>query len=56
MPTKRETDAWMERMDNFRARLRNLNGAVPADIQRDLLNEFEDLMTDMRITFGGRDA
>lgn len=56
MPTKQHTDAWMERMDEFRARLRALEGALPVEIQRELLRQFEDIMTDMRIAFSDTDA
>jgi len=54
MPTKQQTNAWMERMDEFRAKLRALEGTLPVEVQRELLRQFEDIMTDMRIAF--RDA
>jgi|tagenome__1003787_1003787.scaffolds.fasta_scaffold20986992_10 hypothetical protein len=56
MPTKQQTNAWMERMDKFRSKLRALKGTVPAEAQRELLQEFEDIMIDMRIAFGAADA
>lgn len=43
---QQETNAWMERMDQFRTKLRSLKGRVP---------EHEDIMTDMRIAFGRAD-
>ena len=52
---QQETNAWMERMDQFRTKLRSLKGRVPEHIQHELLAEFEDIMTDMRIAFGRAD-
>jgi hypothetical protein len=42
----------MERIDKFRSKLRALKGHVPPETQQELLAEFEDIMTDMRIAFG----
>jgi hypothetical protein len=55
MPTKQQTDAWMQRMDEFRAKLRGLEGTLPVEVQRELLRQFEDIMIDMRMTFSASD-
>ena len=48
MPTRGQTDEWVQRMDAFRAKLKALHGHVPARIQQELLEEFEQLMNDMQ--------
>lgn len=51
MPANDEVDAWMERMNAFRRRLREAQGPVSPGEMELLLIEFERIMKDMHSVF-----